>query len=42
MIGRIDERLWTAAITFRDDAIRIISIRRARDNEEALYDAQDD
>ena len=42
VIGRIGDRTWTAAITLRGDAIRIISVRRAREKEEATYDAQDD
>jgi len=42
VIGRIYNRLWTAAITIRGEAVRIISVRRARRSEKALYDAQDD
>jgi uncharacterized protein len=41
VIGRIGERLWTAVITTRDEAIRIISVRRSRDNEVNAYDSQD-
>ena len=36
-IGRINGVCWVAVITNRLDAIRIISCRRARKNEEALY-----
>jgi len=41
VIGRIGERVWTAVITTRDEAIRIISVRRSRDNEVNAYDSQD-
>ena len=36
-IGKIGDRLWTAIATYRGENIRIISIRRARENEKALY-----
>ncbi|BCA64085.1 hypothetical protein HMP09_3319 [Sphingomonas sp. HMP9] len=38
VIGRIDDRLWTAIITHRGMATRIISVRRARDYEELAYE----
>ncbi|MSW42414.1 MAG: BrnT family toxin [Actinobacteria bacterium] len=38
VIGRIDGRLWAAIFTHRFGAIRIISVRRARTSEEALYE----
>ncbi|MDP3635338.1 BrnT family toxin [Phenylobacterium sp.] len=41
VIGRIGERLWTAVVTERQDAIRIISVRRSRDDEVSAYDSQD-
>ena len=37
MIGRISDRIWTAVFTRRGDAIRLISVRRARKNEEEAY-----
>ena len=37
-IGMIGNKHWSAIITKRGDKIRIISVRRARDNERALYD----
>lgn len=37
-IGRIGDRVWTAIITRRDERIRIISVRRARANEEQIYE----
>ena len=38
LIGKIGDKLWTAIITRRVDAIRIISVRRARKKEAKLYD----
>lgn len=38
VIGKIGERLWSAVITIRNWKIRIISVRRARKSEEALYE----
>ena len=37
VIGRIGDLVWSAFITTRGDRIRIISVRRARDEEEAAY-----
>jgi uncharacterized DUF497 family protein len=37
VIGRIGDVVWSAFITVRVDRIRIISVRRARDEEEAAY-----
>ena len=37
MIGRIDKKLWAAIFTRRGKSIRIISVRRARTKEAALY-----
>ena len=36
IIGRIDAKLWSAVVTSRSDAIRIISVRRSRDDEVAV------
>jgi uncharacterized protein len=38
-IGRVHGKVWAAVITTRDDAIRIISVRRARAREVALYES---
>jgi len=38
MIGRIKAKLWAAIFTQREEAIRIISVRRARRKETALYE----
>jgi uncharacterized DUF497 family protein len=37
VIGRIGDLVWSAFITVRGDRVRIISVRRARDEEKAAY-----
>jgi len=37
VIGRIGDMVWSAFITMRGDRIRIISARRARNEENAAY-----
>jgi len=37
VIGRIGEQTWSAFISYRNEKIRIISVRRARSDEEARY-----
>lgn len=37
LIAELDDKLWTAIYTVRGDRARIISVRRARENEEAIY-----
>ncbi len=39
IIARIAKRHWSAIITYRDDNIRIISVRRSRKLEVALYES---
>lgn len=36
-IGRIGRKYWAAITTYRNEAIRIISVRRARDKEIEFY-----
>ena len=38
VIGRIGMDVWTAIITYQGNAARIISVRRAREKEVALYE----
>ena len=38
IIGRLKTKLWAAIFTKRGEAIRIISVRRARTKETALYE----
>ncbi len=37
LIAGKDEKIWVAFYTMRKAAIRIISVRRARENEEKIY-----
>jgi uncharacterized DUF497 family protein len=37
VIGRIGDSVWSAFIPMRGHHVRIISVRRARDEEEAAY-----
>jgi len=39
VIGLIQEKHWSAVITFRNEKIRIISVRRSRTEEVALYES---
>lgn len=38
VVGRIGEKHYSAVITYRGERIRIISVRRARTEEVALYE----
>lgn len=42
VVGKIEDKLWSAIFTFRDETIRIISVRRSRPKEVSRYEAQDD
>ena len=42
VIGKIGDKHWTAVITSRGGDVRIISVRRSRDNEVSAYDSQND
>ena len=39
VIGTIAEKHWSAIITWRNDKIRIISVRRSRREERELYES---
>ena len=39
VIGKLDGKLWSAIITYRASCIRIISVRRSRKAEVALYES---
>ena len=39
VIGKIDEKHWSAVITYRGENIRIISVRRSRDEEIEIYES---
>lgn len=38
VIGRIDGKHWSAVVTHREERTRIISVRRSRDEEVAIYE----
>ncbi len=39
VIGMIDSKHWSAIITYRNDNIRIISVRRSRPEEIHIYES---
>jgi len=39
VIGRIGEKHWSAIITYRNDRVRVISVRRSRKEEMELYES---
>jgi uncharacterized protein len=39
VIGMIDHKHWSAVITYRDECIRIISVRRSRELEILIYES---
>ncbi|BDA75780.1 conserved hypothetical protein [Calothrix sp. PCC 7716] len=38
VIGQIKAKFWAAVITYREERVRIISVRRARDEEIKIYE----
>jgi uncharacterized protein len=38
VIGKIGENHWSGVVTYRDPAVRIISVRRARKEEIDIYE----
>jgi len=39
VIGKIADKHWSGVITYRDDRIRIISVRRSRKEEVEIYES---
>jgi uncharacterized DUF497 family protein len=39
VIGQIGGKHWSAVVTYRQERIRIISVRRSRDEEVAIYES---
>jgi uncharacterized DUF497 family protein len=39
MIGKIGDKIWSAVVTWRDNRVRIISVRRARPVEIEHYES---
>lgn len=40
VIGKIDHKGWSAIITYREERIRIISVRRSRQDEVVIYEGR--
>jgi len=38
VVGRVGRRYWSAISTYREDRIRIISVRRSRKEEISIYE----
>jgi uncharacterized DUF497 family protein len=41
LIGKIGQKHWSAVVTRRDENTRLISVRRSRDEEVAIYESED-
>ena len=41
LVGKIDQEHWSAVVTRRGENIRLISVRRSRDEEVTIYESQD-
>ncbi len=39
VIGKIADKHWSGVITYRDDRVRIISVRRSRKEEVEIYES---
>ncbi|AOY79462.1 BrnT family toxin [Moorena producens JHB] len=39
VIGKIAQKCWSAIITYRENRVRIISVRRSRKEEVAIYES---
>jgi len=39
VVGVVDGKHWSAIVTYRGETVRIISVRRSRDSEVALYES---
>lgn len=40
VIGKIANKYWSAVITYRAETVRIVSVRRARNEEVAIYESR--
>lgn len=40
MVGRINAKHWSAVITYGESRVRLISVRRSRPEEVALYEGE--
>lgn len=39
-VGQVDGKLWTAVCTMRGSTVRIMSVRRSRQDERDIYESQ--
>jgi uncharacterized DUF497 family protein len=39
VVGRIDGKHWSAVVTYRSENVRLISVRRSRSEEVAIYES---
>ena len=39
LIARLENNLWSAVYTIRENRIRLISVRKSRTNEKEIYDS---
>ena len=39
LIARLDEDIWSAIFTLRKNRIRIVSVRKSRDDEKEIYNS---
>lgn len=39
IIGKIAQKCWSAVMTYRENKVRIISVRRSRKEEVAIYES---
>ncbi len=39
LIGKIEKKHWSAVVTYRNDSVRIISVRRSRGKEVVCYES---
>jgi len=40
VVGKIEDKHWSAVITYRGDTRRIISVRRSRTSEVEIYEGE--
>jgi uncharacterized protein len=41
LIGKIGDKHWSAVVTRREENIRLISVRRSREEEVRIYESED-
>ncbi len=39
LIGMINNKYWSAIFTYRNNKVRIITVRRSRENEKEIYES---